>query len=166
MHGAGGLTGVHRPPQSRLVPVAAGGAVEALIEASRAYEGSWLLATGPLTNVALAVRADPRFTARLAGISWMGGSAGSANVTAAAEFNCYVDPEAAAAVLHGVRCPLFMSGLDVTNRFTVDAGLAAELDAIAGAAAGLVAARQTAGGPGCGGRGQVPARYGISRSAT
>ena len=64
---------------------------------------------------------------------------GSANVTAAAEFNCYVDPEAAAEVLHGVRCPLFMSGLDVTNRFTVDAGLAAELDAIPGAAAGLVA---------------------------
>lgn len=139
VHGAGGLAGVRLPPQSRLIPVAAGGAVEALIQASRAYEGSWLLGTAPLTNVALAMRADPRFTARLAGISWMGGSAGSGNVTAAAEFNCYVDPEAAAEVLAGVRCPLFMSGLDVTNRFAVDAGHAAELDAIPGAATGLVA---------------------------
>src|SRR5690606_11974713 len=72
--------------------------------------------TGPLTNVALALRADPQLADRLLGISIMGGNYGPGNVTAAAEFNIWADPEAAAEVFaSGAR--LGMSGLDLTHQF-------------------------------------------------
>jgi inosine-uridine nucleoside N-ribohydrolase len=54
----------------------------------------WLVPTGPLTNIALALRAAPDLAGRIAGISLMGGGT-FGNRTAAAEFNIWCDPEAA-----------------------------------------------------------------------
>jgi inosine-uridine nucleoside N-ribohydrolase len=74
-----------------------------------------LVPTGPLTNVALAMLKDPRITTKLERIVLMGGAVHDSNITPAAEFNIYVDPEAAK-VVFGSGVPLTMVGLDVTNR--------------------------------------------------
>jgi inosine-uridine nucleoside N-ribohydrolase len=69
-----------------------------LVDLTRRRDDIHLVAVGPLTNVALAVRRDPGFASRLASLTIMGGGAGMGNVTAAAEFNIWADPEAAAVV--------------------------------------------------------------------
>ena len=70
---------------------------------------------GPLTNIALLLRLHPELAPRIAHLSIMGGSIGDGNATAAAEFNIYADPEAAAIVFEsGV--PITMMGLDVTHQ--------------------------------------------------
>ena len=75
-----------------------------------------VVALGPLTNVALALRRDRRRLARAARIVVMGGAVAVAgNVTPAAEFNMHVDPEAAAAVLAS-GLPVELVPLDVTRR--------------------------------------------------
>ena len=66
-----------------------------IIDTCRADEGIWLVPTGPLTNIALALRAAPDLADRIAGISLMGGGT-FGNRTATAEFNIWCDPEAAA----------------------------------------------------------------------
>jgi inosine-uridine nucleoside N-ribohydrolase len=89
-------------------------AIEFIIETCRANEGVWLVPIGPLTNIALALRAAPDLGSRIAGISLMGGGT-FGNVTAAAEFNVWADPEAADIVFrYGGK--LMMSGLDVTHQ--------------------------------------------------
>lgn len=113
VHGASGLDGADLPEPSG--PPASDDAVGAIIEACRAHEGTWIVATAPLTNVALALRAAPDLGHRIAGISLMGGGS-FGNRTAAAEFNVWADPEAAA-VVFGYGGPLIMSGLDVTYSF-------------------------------------------------
>ena len=117
IHGASGLDGPALPddlrePDSR-------DAVRFLIDSVRERPGEvWLVATGPLTNVALALRAAPDMTEALAGISLMGGGIPWGNVTPAAEFNVWVDPEAADAVFRsGVR--LVMAGLNVTHQWPI-----------------------------------------------
>ena len=80
-----------------------------------------LIPTGPLTNVATFLREHPELKSRIARISLMGGSIGLGNTTPAAEFNVYVDPEAAREVFES-GLPVIMSGLDVTHQ--ADAGSA------------------------------------------
>jgi inosine-uridine nucleoside N-ribohydrolase len=75
--------------------------------------GTTLVATGPLTNVALLLARHP--DARPERIVLMGGSIAEGNVTPAAEFNIWADPEAAARVF-GSGIDLTMIGLDVTHR--------------------------------------------------
>ena len=74
-----------------------------------------LVATGPLTNVALLLRARPCVREGIDRICLMGGSLGEGNTTAAAEFNIWQDPEAAA-IVFGSGIPITMLGLDVTHR--------------------------------------------------
>jgi inosine-uridine nucleoside N-ribohydrolase len=74
-----------------------------------------LVPTGPLTNLALALRKAPELARRLERIVLMGGAVRDSNVTPAAEFNIYVDPEAARIVFES-GAPIVMVGLDVTNR--------------------------------------------------
>jgi inosine-uridine nucleoside N-ribohydrolase len=76
--------------------------------------GVVLVPTGPLTNVALLLERHPDVKDRLDRIVWMGGAIAEGNVTPAAEFNAFVDPEAAAAVF-GSGIPVTMIGLDVTH---------------------------------------------------
>jgi inosine-uridine nucleoside N-ribohydrolase len=75
-----------------------------------------IVALGPLTNLALALQEDPRRLGRTGRIVVMGGAiAVPGNITPAAEFNFYVDPEAAAAVLEA-GLPVELVPLDVTRR--------------------------------------------------
>ena len=111
-HGESGLDGADLPPPHR--PLDGTDAVAFIVDTCRATEGTWLVGVGPLTNIALALRAAPDLAARLAGISIMGGGA-FGNRTAVAEYNIWADPEAAAAVFDsGV--PMVMAGLDLTHQ--------------------------------------------------
>jgi inosine-uridine nucleoside N-ribohydrolase len=71
--------------------------------------------TGPLTNVALLFERHPDVKERLERIVWMGGAIAEGNVTPAAEFNAFVDPEAAALVFSS-GIPVTMIGLDITHQ--------------------------------------------------
>lgn len=75
--------------------------VDALLRLSHEYAGELrLVCIGPLTNIALAVHRDPSIVERIAQVVVMGGSINArGNITPAAEYNIYVDPEAAAAVV-------------------------------------------------------------------
>ncbi len=76
-----------------------------------------LVAVGPMTNLALALRRRPGLAARIKSLVFMGGTARvSGNVTPAAEFNFWFDPEAAATALGSAIPHIVMFGLDVTNR--------------------------------------------------
>jgi inosine-uridine nucleoside N-ribohydrolase len=120
IHGATGLDGADVPASTRAI--ASDDAVGYLIDTIRAEEGLWLVPTGPLTNVATMLTVAPDVSERLAGISFMGGSARAGNRTAVAEFNVWADPEAAAAVVDcGAR--LIMSGLHLTWQVPVTAAL-------------------------------------------
>jgi inosine-uridine nucleoside N-ribohydrolase len=136
IHGEQGFEGPSLPVLERAV--SSHDAVEYLIEMVRSEEGLWLIPTGPLTNIALALRAAPDFARRLAGISFMGGSATVGNHSAVAEFNVLVDPEAAAAVV-GADTTVLMAGLDLTHQFAVDDDLASSLRAIGTAGAVMLA---------------------------
>ena len=87
---------------------------DALYQAAKRMPGELrLVATGPLTNVAIALTKYPELKTLLHSIALMGGAAVGGNVTPAAEFNIYDDPDAAQIVFKsGV--PLVMCGLDVT----------------------------------------------------
>lgn len=113
VHGLSGLDGADLPEPSG--PPASEDAVGFIIDTCRATEGLWLVPTGPLTNIALALRAAPDLANRIAGISLMGGGT-FGNRSATAEFNIWGDPEAAAIVFR-YGGPLIMSGLDVTHQF-------------------------------------------------
>ncbi|WP_312079734.1 pyrimidine-specific ribonucleoside hydrolase RihA [Leclercia sp.] len=73
-----------------------------------------LVATGPQTNVALLLNSHPELHAKIARIVIMGGAMGLGNWTPAAEFNIFVDPEAAEIVFQS-GIPVVMAGLDVTH---------------------------------------------------
>ena len=113
VHGESGLDGADLPEPSG--PPASHDAVGFIIDSCREREGIWLVPTGPLTNIALALRAAPDLASRIAGISLMGGGT-FGNRTAAAEFNLWCDPEAADMVF-SYGGPLLMAGLDLTHQF-------------------------------------------------
>jgi len=79
----------------------------------------YLVPTGPLTDIALAMRLDSRVASLVKGIVLMGGSLGKGNVTPSAEFNIYADPEAASIVFSS-GAPIVMMGLDVTLSVVLD----------------------------------------------
>ena len=115
VHGESGLGGVSLPSHDRTL--AEGHAVDFLLDACD--PDTWIVAIGPLTNVALAIARDSSWPRRIAGISIMGGSTDNGNVTATAEFNIYADPEAAARVFRcGAR--IIMCGLNLTHQLPVD----------------------------------------------
>lgn len=74
-----------------------------------------LIPVGPLTNIAMLITAHPELVERIERIVLMGGSIGLGNITPAAEFNMYVDPEAASLVFRS-GIDITMIGLDVTHR--------------------------------------------------
>ena len=112
IHGESGLDGPEIPeaafePDDR-------GAVDLIADTLRASpEPVALIPVGPLTNIAAFLRKHPDLKDRVSGVSLMGGSMGLGNTTPAAEFNIYVDPEAAREVFES-GLPITMSGLDVT----------------------------------------------------
>jgi inosine-uridine nucleoside N-ribohydrolase len=107
VHGDSGLDGPELPPATT-APVAQR-AVDFLLE--HVDPDVVLVAVGPLTNVALAL--DEGLQPQR--IVLMGGAIGEGNMTPAAEFNIWADPEAAQRVFHA-GLPVTMVGLDVTHR--------------------------------------------------
>ncbi|QOH80604.1 pyrimidine-specific ribonucleoside hydrolase RihA [Plesiomonas shigelloides] len=113
VHGESGLDGPALP-EPGFAPQALT-AIELMAKTLRAsIEPVTLVPTGPLTNIALLLSAHPELKAKIARIVLMGGSAGPGNWTPAAEFNIYVDPEAAEMVF-SAGVPITMCGLDVTH---------------------------------------------------
>ena len=115
IHGETGLDGVELPEPSRPLPEQH--AVTWLIETVMSHEAGAItvVATGPLTNIAVAARIEPRIVGRIKEIVLMGGAYGVGNATPVAEFNILCDPEAAHIVFNET-WPLTMIGLDVTHQ--------------------------------------------------
>lgn len=113
-HGENGLGGAVFP-EPTTKPVATP-AAEIIRQIVRKYPGEVTLITiGPLTNIATALNADPDLAGMVRALVMMGGSLSGGNITPAAEFNVYVDPEAARIVFQS-GIPVTMVGLDVTRR--------------------------------------------------
>ena len=115
VHGQNGLGGVELPTPN-LQPLAQH-AVDLIIERVMAAPREiTLVPVGPLTNIALALRKEPRIADRVREVVIMGGAMRvPGNVTPEAEFNIYADPHAAHIVFH-VGWPIRLVSLDVTNK--------------------------------------------------
>jgi inosine-uridine nucleoside N-ribohydrolase len=125
VHGDTGLEGVDIvPPRTSARGDDAPGFI---VETATATPGLWIVAVGPLTNVALALQRAPTLVDHVAGISIMGGGT-FGNATAAAEFNIWADPEAAAIVFRS-KARIRMCGLDLTHQVCVDDVFLERLDA-------------------------------------
>ncbi|MFB3946001.1 pyrimidine-specific ribonucleoside hydrolase RihA [Aeromonas veronii] len=117
VHGESGLDGP-KLPDPAFAPQGMTG-IELMAKCLReSAEPVTLVPTGPLTNVALLLAAHPELKPKIARIVLMGGAAGAGNWTPAAEFNIYVDPEAADMVFKS-GIPITMCGLDVTHEAQV-----------------------------------------------
>ena len=127
VHGASGLgeAVLPEPPAPASPPAHA---IDAILAAARAHDGELVLvATGPLTNIALALLREPSLPCKLKRLVLMGGAfKGPGNVTATAEFNIWHDPEAARIVFRAFAqegaAPLIAVGLDVTRKTLLTPG--------------------------------------------
>jgi inosine-uridine nucleoside N-ribohydrolase len=138
-HGETGLDGVDLPPPST-EPVREHAKDFLAARAEASEEPVALVALGPLTNVALLLDAHPEAAARIDRIVLMGGAINEGNQTPSAEFNIWIDPEAAARVFDS-GLDVTMVGLDVTNRAVLsnaDAGRLRGAGPVAEAAADMV----------------------------
>jgi inosine-uridine nucleoside N-ribohydrolase len=128
------------PPASHGATLHAGHAVDWLIETYLASDGDIVLCpVGPLTNIAVAIAKEPRILERIPEIVIMGGAHHEGNQTASAEFNFWLDPEAARVVV-GCGRPIRMVPLDATHRARVSPEAAQRLHDL-GTPAGEAAAR-------------------------
>lgn len=117
IHGESGMDGPTLPaPTVRADPRHG---VDVIIETIRAKPAGsvTLVPTGPLTNIALAIRKAPDIVGRAAGVVLMGGGYAKGNTTAAAEFNILADPEAAHIVFRAP-WPITQVGIDLTHQAT------------------------------------------------
>ena len=114
VHGENGLAEIHLPTNGRVADSQS--AVECLLNQSDSE--IWIVAIGPLTNLAHAIQVDSTWVNRVAGLCLMGGSTNGGNATAAAEFNVFGDYEAAKIVFES-DLPIAMCGLNLTTQFRV-----------------------------------------------
>ena len=137
VHGRTGIDGAELPEaRTGLAPEHASDAIVALVRAHPPGSVT-LVATGPLTNLALAFAKAPELPGRIRQIVLMGGAIGLGNVTPAAEFNIYVDPHAARIVFES-GAPIVMFPLDVTHKVPVTEQRLARIAAIGNRAAEAV----------------------------
>jgi len=134
VHGTSGLDGPTLPSLER--EPASRDAVGYLLDI--AADDTWLVPTGPLTNVALALQRDPTLLTRFAGVTLMGGGVNVGNATPTAEFNIWADPEAAATVF-SAGAPMTMIGLNLTQQVRMGPSEAQQLRAAGSATAEMVA---------------------------
>ncbi len=117
IHGANALGGPELPEVT--VPLDERDALTLMSDLITASpEPVTLVATGPLTNIALFVQQYPELLSKVAQVVWMGGSTGRGNMSAYAEFNAWTDPESIKVVLDsGVE--FTMVGLNITHQALV-----------------------------------------------
>lgn len=131
VHGQDGMGDIGLPVRDR--SPAAGHAVDVLARLIEAHaEGELTLVTlGPLTNIAVLIARHPEVATRLREIVVMGGTGdGMGNATAAAEFNIWVDPEAAA-IVYNAGARLIQVGWDISRKYaTFDAAQAEDLRSV------------------------------------
>lgn len=114
VHGKTGLDGpifgaLHRTAEKE-------SGIQFIIKTLLASDGDiTLVPTGPLTNIATAMRTEPLIIPKIKEIIMMGGAYGTGNFTPSAEFNVFADPEAAHVVFKS-GIPIVMMGLDLTNQ--------------------------------------------------
>lgn len=115
IHGETGLDGTTLPEPT--VPLDPRHGVDLIIETIMAAEPGeiTLVPTAPLTNIATAIRREPRIVGHVREVVLMGGAYTRGNITPAAEFNIAVDPEAAA-IVFAADWPVTMVGLDLTHQ--------------------------------------------------
>src|SRR4051794_13073627 len=119
VHGPDGLGGVVLPPGGPAAPGVAADAIRTILRSHS--EPVTLIGIGPATNLALALATEPALAARVAQIVLMSGAWGEGNVTPAAEFNAWSDPEALAILLEAER-PVVFATLDLTAQALVTPG--------------------------------------------
>ncbi len=137
IHGESGLDGPVLPePDVALDPRDAVDVIVSTVMAAPAGTVN-LVPVGPLTNIALALRAEPRIAKRVKRVSLMGGAYTRGNASPAAEFNILADPEAAAAVF-AAGWPITMVGLDLTHQAQASDDVFARLAAVGGPLATFV----------------------------
>lgn len=116
IHGESGLDGFSFPKPNKDFDKRHG--VQLIIDSVLNNENVTIVATGPLTNVAMAIRMEPKLLNKVKEIVLMGGSVDNGNTSPAAEFNIMCDPEAAHVVFtSGI--PVKMVGLNVTRKVLV-----------------------------------------------
>ena len=114
IHGVSGLDGANLP-KPNIQPLKMH-AVDFIIQTLLSQnEKIYLVPTGPLTNIAISLIKEPKIKEKIEKIVLMGGAIYDSNITPSAEFNIYVDPEAAKIVFNS-QVPIVMVGLDVTNK--------------------------------------------------
>jgi purine nucleosidase len=128
IHGVSGLDGPQFPePTVLAAPIHA---VDLIVDLVMASDGDiTLVPTGPLTNIAMAMRKEPRLVERVREVVLMGGAYTRGNRTPAAEFNILVDPEAAAIVFEA-DWSVTMVPLDLTHQAIATASVLDRISAI------------------------------------
>lgn len=123
IHGKTGMDGYDFPKESLNYPLTSNNAVTYMYDRiSKSNEKVNIVATAPLTNIALLLKTFPDISEKIEHIYIMGGSTLQGNITLAAEFNAYVDPEAMDIVFNS-GLPITLSGLNLTENkayLTVD----------------------------------------------
>ncbi|MCL2368847.1 MAG: nucleoside hydrolase [Oscillospiraceae bacterium] len=135
VHGETGLDGHPFPPPTSKPE--SKHAVQYTIDTLLASNGDiTLVPVGPLTNIAIAMRTEPAIIPKIKEIVIMGGSFGQGNITPTAEFNIFVDPEAALVVFES-GAPIVMMGLNMTNTTVCTEDITARMAKIENKAAEL-----------------------------
>jgi purine nucleosidase len=116
VHGENGVGGVVLPPGGAAAPELAADAIRRILR--RSAEPVTLVGIGPATNLALALATEPALAANVAQIVLMTGAWAEGNVTPAAEFNAWSDPESLAILTDAGR-PLVLATLEVTAQALV-----------------------------------------------
>jgi purine nucleosidase len=125
VHGADGLGGVRLPEGPPLAPGIAADAIREVLRAAPPASVT-VIGLGPATNLALAFAAEPALADRVAELVLMTGAWSEGNITPAAEFNAWNDPEALAILLHLGKAPV-LATLDLTAQAFVTPELVARM---------------------------------------
>lgn len=138
IHGENGFAGPVFGPRNKQVQ--SGNAVEFIIRTVMDNPGQiTFVSVGPYTDLALALRVEPRLAGALKQIVVMGGTSGQGNVTPNAEFNIFADPEAAQIVL-SCGAPIVMMGLDCTLQTIINPQLIEDIRKTGGRASEIFCA--------------------------
>lgn len=120
------------------VPLDTQHSIDRIAAEANACPGLTIVATGPLTNLALALRRHPEIRGRIGRIVTLSGAWGLGTKTAAAEWNILCDPEAAA-IVYGSGIPITMVPVDASGTVPITGALIDHVSRLQGSAASLAA---------------------------